>query len=247
MKYLNITNKTTEDFGVKSMKELWEKNQDKYKGFSCELPVTFEKSTTKKEDGEDVTTYTMVFSTPDVDRHGDIVLQNFDLKGYKKNPVILDSHNYDSIMHIIGKVNNIRVEDNKLKGEIEFMLKNPKGALAKAMVDGGFLNTSSIGFIPKDFNEKGQITESELLENSLVSVPANARALFEKVAKDIQEDIKEMEKEVDNVEKVIEKKKTIDKQTIILNSILNGLKDLDKKEQKKNELKRSVFKALRQL
>jgi len=92
----------------------------------------------------------------------------------------LDSHNYSSIEHIIGKVNKIKVKDNKLQGEIEFNLHNPKGVMAFHMALNGFLNATSVGFIPKEFDEEGRMTKSELLEDSAVSVPANAEALFEK-------------------------------------------------------------------
>jgi len=250
-KFLDISRKSLEDFGVKTYSELWDLNKKDYKGFSMELPVAFEKTMVKKGDKEEEV-YTMVFSTADEDRHGDVVMQNFDLKWYKKNPVLLDSHNYDSITHIIGKVNSIRLEDGKLKGEVEFMMENPKGALAFEMVKGGFLNTSSIGFIPKGFDEKtGAITESELLENSLVSVPANARALFEKMAEETTEEIETLKTEIEEtpeeeaVEKIIETKVVIDKKKVILNSIARALKEMEKNNLQ--EKKPQIFSALRSL
>lgn len=249
-KFLDISRKSLDEFGVKTYAELWQKNQGEYKGLSVELPVTFEKTIIKKEDKEEEI-LTMVFSTADEDRHGDIVMQEWDLKWYKKNPVLLDSHNYDSITHIIGKVNNIRIEDGKLKGEVEFMLDNPKGVLAKSMAEKGFLNTSSVGFIPKDFNEKGNITKSELLENSLVSVPANARALFEKMAEETKEEIEAVEKEIEEkteeeqIETVIETKVVIDKKRVTLNLIAQALKEMDKRNMANKREK--ILKALRTL
>lgn len=245
-KFLNITHKSLEEFGVKTYSELWEKNKGEYQGLSCEVPVTFERKTVKKADDTEEVVYTMVLSTADEDRHGDMVLQDFDLKWYKKNPVLLDSHNYDSITHIIGKVNNIRIEDGKLKGEVEFMMDNPKGALAKKMVEGGFLNASSIGFIPKEFDDKGRILKSELLENSMVSVPANARALFEKIAEDVDAEIKTVEadlnKETDE-KKIIETKTVLDRKKVLFNSIAQSLKDMSVKNF--NHKRREALKALR--
>lgn len=261
-KFYHLTSKSFEDIGVVTYKELWDKVKGEYKGLSCEFPVTFEK---KEDTGE----MTMVFSTADEDRHGDTVVQDWDLKWYKKNPVLLDSHNYDSIGHIIGKVKKIRVEDNRLKGEIEFAEMNPKGALAKAMAEAGFINTSSVGFIPKEFSDDGKILKSELLENSLVSVPANARALFEKTIGDAKQEIAEMEKEIAQVndateasnegeiaeqemtdnsvspETVIETKIKIDKRRLVLNAIAQALREMERTnlEQKK----RYIFKALRSL
>lgn len=250
-KFLDITNKSLEDFEVKSHQELWNKVKGEYNGFSCELPVAFEKSVVTKENGEEDVVYTMVFSTSDEDRHGDIVMQDFDLKWYKKNPVLLDSHNYDSITHIIGKVNNIRMEDGKLKGEVEFNLDNPKGLLAKQMVEKGFLNASSIGFLPKEFDDKGRILKSELLENSLVSVPANARALFEKEMEDIETTDIESEEVIEETpeqiveEKIIETKLKIDHKKVLIGNVLKALEDLNKDNLEKQ--RRQIFKAIKSL
>lgn len=51
--------------------------------------------------------------------------------------------------------------------------------LAKQLYDGGFLKTSSIGFIPlqRDESDRSIITKWELLEWSLVAVPCNPGAL----------------------------------------------------------------------
>jgi HK97 family phage prohead protease len=141
--------------------------------------------------GEGDNLYHFVFSSADEDRHGDIVEQNWVLKNFKNNPVVLDSHNYDSIEHIIGKINKIAVKDGKLQGDIEFALMNPKGLLARNMAEAGFLFTTSVGFIPMEFDDEDffHIIKSELLEVSLVSVPANPKALIDKIYdKSIAED-----------------------------------------------------------
>lgn len=249
-KFLDISRKSLDEFGVKTYAELWQKNQNEYKGFSMELPVCFEKTIVKKED-KDEEVMTMIISTDDEDRHGDIVMQDWDLKWFKKNPVLLDSHNYDSITHIIGKMNNIRTEDHKTKAEPEFALMNPKGVLAKEMAESGFLNTSSVGFIPKEFDNEGKILKSELLEVSMVSVPANARALFEKVADDTKKEIETLKEEIiekadeEIVEKIIETKVVIDKKKVILNSIAMALKEMDKSNMANKREK--ILKALRSL
>ena len=104
-------------------------------------------------------------------------------KEFKKNPVVLDSHNYNGIEHILGKVKNAKVKDKKLQGTVVFAEMNPKGVMAKEMLEAGFINAVSVGFIPKEFDEKYNILKSELLELSIVSVPANPEALFEKLNK----------------------------------------------------------------
>lgn len=252
-KFFNLTNKSLEEFGAKSHQELWETVKQDHKGFSCELPAQFEKTVVKGENNEDISTYTMILSTEDEDRHGDIVKQDWDLKWFKKNPVLLDSHNYDSIEHIIGKLKNIRVEDNKLKAEIVFNENNPKGVMAKAMVDGGFINANSVGFIPKEFDDKGVILRSELLEDSLVSVPANARALFEKTVKEFKDEIAEIETEIKSEEEnnevinetTVKKISTITKKQIVLNSIYKAVKEIQKEEM--NKKRRAIFQTLRNL
>ena len=128
---------------------------------------------------KDNSSLTGIFSTEDEDRHGDIVRQDWDLKSFKKNPVVINSHQYFDATEVIGKVENIKVnEDKQLEGKIKFASEeNPKAKIIFDLYAGGFLNAFSVGFIPKQFDDKGTILKSELLELSTVSVPANAFAL----------------------------------------------------------------------
>lgn len=192
-KFYRLCNKSFDELQVTNYQELWEKVKDKgFSGLILECITEFKKS--EADDNK----FHAIFSTAAEDRHGDIVMQEWDLKAYKKNPVYLDSHNYDSIEHIIGRVENIAVKDGKLQGDIVFALDNPKGKLAYDLVKGGFLNTNSVGFIPKKFDDKGKILESELLENSGVAVPANYQALITNFYE--SEHKKNIENETDNGE-----------------------------------------------
>lgn len=154
--------------------------------------------------GIDKENYTLdaIFSTQDVDRHGDTVMQDgWDLKHFTSNPVILNSHNYGDAAEVIGKAKNVRVEKKKLQGTITFAVnENPKAKVIFDLYAGGFLNAFSVGFIPKKFKENKDgttdwwnIEEAELLEVSAVSVPANARALAK--AKGIDTDVLDEAKE----------------------------------------------------
>jgi hypothetical protein len=174
--FYQLNTKSFETKGVSNIKDLWEKvKSEGYKGLAIEVKTKFVKSESKDNK------FHAIFSTANKDRHGDIVEQNWDLKQFKANPVYLDSHNYSSIERIIGKVEKIRVKDNKLIGDILFATNSPLGKLAYDLADEGFLNTSSVGFIPLQFDEKFErILKSELLEISGVSVPANPDALYEK-------------------------------------------------------------------
>jgi len=166
----------------------WEAlKKEGYKGLIMEVPTKFKSVDDNK--------FHAIFSTAKEDRHGEIVYQNWDLKSFKKNPVYLDSHNYSSIDFIIGKVAKIK-SDKVLEGDIEFALSNPRGQLAYDLAKDGFLNTSSVGFIPKEFDDKGNILKSELLEISAVGVPANPEATYSKQYEDNktkQEEAKEIE------------------------------------------------------
>lgn len=135
---------------------------------------------------KDLGTLEAIFSTQDVDRHGDVVLQEgWDLVNFKKNPVILNSHNYGDAAEVIGKASQVKIDGKKLVGKITFAVnENPKAKVIFDLYAGGFLNAFSVGFIPTKFkdNKDGTkdwytIEEAELLEVSAVSVPANARAL----------------------------------------------------------------------
>lgn len=131
-----------------------------------------------------------IFSTEDEDRHGEIVYQNWDLKNFKKNPVILNSHNYGDITEILGKATEItsNKDTKKLEGAIQFAVsQNPKAKIAFDLYAGGFASAFSVGFMPKEFNDKGDILKAELLEISLVSVPANAMALAKAKGIDVEQ------------------------------------------------------------
>lgn len=141
-----------------------------------------------KEADPENATIEAVFSTADEDRHGQIVEQNFDLGPFKKNPVILNSHNYDDVGEIVGRADKIGIVDGKLEGMVRFAVnENPKAKIVYDLYASGFANAFSIGGIPKEFDDKGNILKMEIVEISVVSVPANARALAKKKGIDIDQ------------------------------------------------------------
>jgi HK97 family phage prohead protease len=122
--------------------------------------------------------YTFTGSTDTVDRVGDVVEQNWDLENYKKNPVLLYAHDYSQLP--IGRTNPY-MDQGKLKFDVEFVPKEiyPFAGTVEAMVELGFLNAVSVGFKPLDMDGT-RIKRSELLELSIVPIPANAEALIER-------------------------------------------------------------------
>jgi phage head maturation protease len=139
-------------------------------------------------------TLRFIASDETVDRYGDIIrVAGWDVTAFRSNPVLLFGHKSGSLP--VGKVAEITVDTKarQLVADTEFM---PEGMSAFAdevwrAVDGGFLNASSVGFMPtvdpnpiwkNDDEETGILTGfefvgQELLELSVVPVPANPAAL----------------------------------------------------------------------
>jgi HK97 family phage prohead protease len=101
----------------------------------------------------------------------------------------LFNHNPNAI---VGRWHNLRVEGDELRGHLELA---PKGISARidelrGLVEAGILKAVSVGFRPSKARPRGKdidgvvFEKSELLETSLVSVPANPNALA--VAKSLQ-------------------------------------------------------------
>lgn len=140
-------------------------------------------------------TFKVVISTDNVDRQGDVVLQNgWDLSFYKMNPVVLWGHDYSSLP--IGTCTNIYIEGGKLVAEGKFAPEdcNPFAQNVRRLYDAGFVKTTSVGFIPKEFDDtdRSKITKAELLEFSFVPVPANPYALTMRQITDLKLDTKLM-------------------------------------------------------
>lgn len=125
-----------------------------------------------------------IASDETIDRYNEVIKpEAWQLENFRSNPVIPDCHNYSSIGMILGKAQSITVTEGKLVNRVEFCLDNPLGVMAHKMAKGGFLRSQSVGFIPLEWeNGKGKdapdrtYTKAELLEVSMVVVPANPSA-----------------------------------------------------------------------
>lgn len=126
-----------------------------------------------------------VLSDATVDRYGDVVdPKGWDLKWFKKNPIALFAHNSN---FPIGTWTNVRVEGGKLIGRLALASRGTSARIDEliSLVEQGILRAVSVGFVPheqepvdKEKPYGGQkYTKQELLETSLVSVPANPAAL----------------------------------------------------------------------
>lgn len=137
----------------------------------------------------------VVGSSGAIDRHGESLNpMGWKLENYTKNPVILFGHDYKSLP--IGKAVKVWIEDGKLMFTIKFA-DTPMGNEVFQLFEDEMLNAFSVGFIPLKWDETGEFTfaEMELLELSVVTVPANPEALAK--VKSVEEMIA---KEVETVE-----------------------------------------------
>lgn len=145
-----------------------------YKVLDCEVKKLGERS------------YEFTASTSTQDRDGEVIeASGWDLKNYKKNPVVMYAHDYRTLP--IGKSTRVWIsKDGQLKNTVEFP---PEGTyefadIVERLVDTGYLKTESVGFIPKKWEDgdgekspKRTYTKQELLEISIVPVPSNPDAL----------------------------------------------------------------------
>lgn len=144
---------------------------------------------------EDHRTISYLVSDETPDRMGDVIrVKGWDLSNYKSNPVILWAHDGKTVPPI-GRAHNVRRRfgPNRLTADIEFA---PAEAHEFAetiyqLAKRGFIKATSVGFMPKGVEQLGEeerqalgvgpygqvFSESELMEISVVSVPANPSAL----------------------------------------------------------------------
>jgi HK97 family phage prohead protease/HK97 family phage major capsid protein len=117
------------------------------------------------------------------DRAGDVVTAQAWAKGvdnYRKNPVLLYQHKHDCP---IGRVENIIVDKKGIHVEASVSEAAEKTHGVQTLIKDGALKSFSVGFRVKDgkYNREDDsmtITDVELLEISVVSVPCNQDSLF---------------------------------------------------------------------
>lgn len=127
-----------------------------------------------------------VISTNDVDRYGTrIAPSGLKYDNYLRYGTVLFNHRQD---FPIGKCLSITTTDTEVRARWQFFNFSNKppsewGDIGKKVEDlwylyeGGYLKAYSIGFIPHEITQDGFIPSAELLEFSLVCIPANPFAL----------------------------------------------------------------------
>ena len=139
----------------------------------------------RQVEGED--THQMVIAARERSRNGDeLNLRGVDFQNYLKNPVVLWSH--DSFGGIpIGKTLEIDHDDKgRIVADFQFNSDDEFAARVENAWNGGFIRAASIRFMPTKvvemLDEQGRvdrlrIEESDLLEWSLVPIPADPDAV----------------------------------------------------------------------
>jgi len=139
-----------------------------------------------------------------VDRDSEVIEpKGIDLKNFKKNPVVVWSHDVWGSKLPVGKIltNSFEQTDKFLDADVQFDLEDPFAAMVYHKYDQGFLNCGSIRFRPtvisKDPVLSGQrgvtFKECELIEFSAVIIPANIGSRQVPPKKDFEPYLKEFE------------------------------------------------------
>jgi HK97 family phage prohead protease len=128
-----------------------------------------------------------VMSDSRVDRMGDVIdAEGWDLKNFKSHPIALFNHDPNQV---VGTWAEVRIEGKQLRGRLDLAEAgtSPLVDTVRALHSQGILRAVSVGFRPlekkpldksaDEFFGPFRFTKSELLECSLVAVPANPRAL----------------------------------------------------------------------
>ena len=132
---------------------------------------------------EDSRVVTATITTETLDRDGDVVkAAGIDLGPYRKNPIVLWQHDWRTP---VGRAVELRGRNGGIEADVRFP---SVGVSAKAdevygLIQEGVINTTSIGFMPLDYDYDETtggfiITSAELYEFSFVSVPSNRDAII---------------------------------------------------------------------
>lgn len=129
----------------------------------------------KAKDGK----LTIVASDETLDRMGEVVpIDSWDLKNYKKNPVLLVDHDY-KVANIVGRATDLSLDvpGKQLTFSPEFHGLTQLAKEVESMVVSEFAPAVSVGFMPHAPAKDGERVKNELLEISFVAVGANPNAL----------------------------------------------------------------------
>lgn len=141
-----------------------------------------------------------VASTEGVARDGMIINADaWDLGNYTRNNVVLWSHDYFGTRPPIGRA-DVSVEKRQLIADVTFDNGDAFAADIERKVRSGFLNAVSVGWDtlemapPQGADQPARITKADLLDISVVPVPADPNALKERQKRGLTSVVDELTK-----------------------------------------------------
>jgi HK97 family phage prohead protease len=135
-------------------------------------------TTQAKSINDETKTIRFKISDDQTDRMGEIVDQaSWNFKNYMNNPIVLWGHNPAEPENVLGQTLALDTVGGETFAEMQFDDGiNPRAALVWKQLLKGTLRTVSVGFISHD-SEGNVLKDNELLEVSVVPIPANPRAI----------------------------------------------------------------------
>lgn len=133
----------------------------------------------RREIDKDNRTISFVASTNEKDRYGTVIVQDWELKNFNRNPVFLWSHM--SRVPAIGRVTQWTTGEAQSTALVRFGRTEAASEVFDLYVD-EILNAVSVGFDFEDYEfikDVVVLRGNELYELSAVNVPGNASALVE--------------------------------------------------------------------
>ena len=138
---------------------------------------------TEARQTEDGSAHRMVIAANELSRNGDeLNLRGISFKNYRKNPVVLWAHDSYQGIPIAKTVKIGHDEQGRIEADFQFNSDDEFAARVENGWNNGFIRSASIRYLPTKVvevrNEEGKVErlrveESELLEWSLVPVPAD--------------------------------------------------------------------------
>lgn len=133
---------------------------------------------------DDAHSVSFIISTDEVDRYGDVVDQkSWDFKSYLKNPIVLWGHDPSEPENVLGTASSLDIakDGSQTTATLTFDTDiNPNAGLIFNQIKRGTLRTVSVGFRNHTMEwqeDTPVLKDNELLEISVVPIPANAGAI----------------------------------------------------------------------
>ena len=151
-------------------------------------PVTLTNYDEAEPGPENAGLYSVTIFANELSRDGvSVDIDGMDFSNYRKNPVVLFAHDYSGTTGSSGlpigrTVSLDRTPDGRIRADFEFLSGDPFADRVRNAWNRGFLRGASIGWRAIESRPSGRgrslrVVKSELIEWSIVAVPADPDAL----------------------------------------------------------------------